>query len=203
MKPRTALILCLVMLCICGLDARAQRRKDSAVPLAPRPPQPTWSILTEHFPEDGAGTTTVKLEPLPLETATPKQAQAFITASFTYEDRPTALPKYVALTILSRADVCRFGAQADLQLLLDGKLLTLTYQPESARGEGVWWIAQETEGGGCAESLGAFITPGTFGQVAAAKTASARIGQTSFSFSDTNLNALRDLARRLPAPGAR
>jgi hypothetical protein len=217
MSTRINIILCLVLLSVCVPNASAQKRRArTAAAPARATAKPTWNILTEPGPEDDNITSVVKLEPLPMASVPPQaKTQAQVLAGFTLSGTPPAQPKFVTLTFLSRAAACRFSKAAnfygefktDLRLLLDGKLLPLTYQAVSdpngfrermPETEGVWWGTQELEGGVCAETVVASVSPQTFARLTAARSVAVKIGATTFNLDATHLNAFRDLARRLP-----
>jgi hypothetical protein len=216
MSTRTNIILCLALLSICVTSASAQRRGAQPVPAPPRATEPTWVITTASSAEDGDSTALVKLEPLSIATAPPQpKTIAQVTAGFILTGQPPAQPNFVSLTFFSRAATCRFGKapdssgeiKPDLTLLLDGRPLPLAYQAtareniydkSASLAEGVGWGQQETEGGDCAESVGAFVSPQTFARITAARSVAVKIGATTFNLDATHLNAFRDLARQLP-----
>ncbi|HEX8178494.1 MAG TPA: hypothetical protein VF525_03015 [Pyrinomonadaceae bacterium] len=190
------LLCCFVVSFACAPVSSAQRSPVRPVAPTPRPAKPIWTIVTDANVEDGSALVT--LEPVPLVPSVPGRTEAFLTANFTIQGQPATRPSFVAVTFLSRGPACRFTPQANLVLLLDGRPLTLTYQTQSPQGEGVWRVSQETESGVCGEALGAFVSPQTFTRIAAARTGTAKTGTTVFNLTGTPLDALRDLARRLP-----
>ena len=213
MRPRTIIIiLCTLTLIVCAANAQAQRRRPARRAAATAAPgadnKPAWTISTERNAEDGQDSKLVRLEPMPLAVAPGAKTQAQLAATFKQEKRAAGQTAYVVLTFLARAAECQFANKeaidpyngtfkTDLKLLLDGRPLALTYQERRPQGEGVWWAAQETEGGGCAESVAAVITPQTLAKLTAARKVSASIGAKTFSLTDNNLNALRAFARNL------
>ncbi len=215
MPPRLNIILCVALLLVCVAPAPAQRRRAATRRNAPATTattatttKPAWTISTERSQEEGSSATIVKLEAMPLAPAPRTKAQAQLMATFTADERPKDQAAYVALTFMSRDDACQFALKdangasiytfkTDLKLQLDAKPLNLTYQENAPIGEGVWWVAQETEEGICAESVGAQITPQTLAKITAAKKVTANIGTRSFTFPDATLNALRAFARSI------
>lgn len=219
MPPRLNIMLCVALLLACAAHADAQRRRRAAPRAAPptatttTTTKPTWTISTERSQEEGSNATIVKLEAMPLASAPGTKAQARLMASFTNDEQAKEQVAYVALTFLSRDAACQFATKqangvtiytfkTDLKLQLDARPLDLTYQQDAPIGEGVWWVAQETEDGVCAESVGAQITPQTLAKLTTARKVSAKIGIRSFTFTDATLNALRAFARSITQTGS-
>ena len=215
MRARTIIFLCAAMLSLSALNVRAQRRGRARARAAPPPARaatPVWSISTGPSTDEAeVGVTLVTLEQMPLAAAAGTKAQARLTAQAAQGAGLPGQRALIALTFLSRASACQFALKdasgntiytfkSDLKLLLDGRPLTLVYQASTPQGEGVWWVAQDTEGGDCAEAVGAYVTRQTLAKIAAARRVTVGIGARTFILTNNNLSALREFARRL-APG--
>lgn len=208
-----ALSLALVVGCAAQTTAQRQRpRPAAATPTVNAPDNQRPLIITERDPEDG--TTTVKLEPLTVEEDKATKSSLMLSAHARSGAATPAPSKFVNLTLLSRSPRCRFPAQAELHLLLDGAPVALKFQPDSSttattatmevvtvfvpKAEGVLWVQSGTEeGGDCAESLAATLSRQTFARLASARAVALKIGKASFALKPDALAALRDLGAQM------
>ena len=212
MCARTIIFLCAAMLSLSALNVRAQRRGRGRARAAPPPARaatPVWSISTGPSTDEAeVGVTLVTLEQMPLAAAAGTKAQARLMARATQGAGLPGQKGLIMLTFFSRANACQFALKdasgdniytfkSDLKLQLDGRPQTLVYQASAPQGEGVGWMAQDTEGGDCAESVGVYVTRQTLTKITAARRVTAGIGARTFILTNDNLNALREFARRL------
>ena len=217
MRRLTPNVLSLALVVGCATQAAAQRQRPrqrpaTATPTVAAPDHQRPLIIIERDPEDG--TTTVKLEPLTVEDDRAANSRLLLTA-YARQDAPAAAaPQFVNLTLMSRSPQCRFPAQAELQLVLDGTPVALKFQPNSSttattatmevvtvfvpKAEGVLWVQSGAEEGGvCAESLAATLSKQTFARLASARAVALKIGAASFALKPDALAALRELGAKL------
>lgn len=207
MKTPITFTLCLAFALGCAHHSAAQRRSPAARraaaarTVAPRPaPRVEWTILAQPFNEDGASTTLVSLQPMPLGAGGDAKPALSFGVNLSYEGKSAANFRNVTLSIFSRSAQCWFPADSGLVLTPDGKPLTIAYRPDAKGVDGVAWLSSETESGPCEETLVAYISPATLAQLAAAKSLTGRIGAETFEFTPANLGALRDFVSRIAMP---
>lgn len=218
MTTRRNFVLCLAILFACphaaaaqqprrgGRSGRAARANAPAAPPvnAPRAARaPAWSITTQPFAEDGETTTLVSLQPMPTAAAADKQPPLNIGVNFTYEGGTPANFKNVTLNFFSRAATCRFAAEPAVVLNLDNRPLTLSFRPQARGADGVFWVERSEEGGDCAETVVAYVSPATLARIAAARSVTGRLDQEAFQLTADNLAALRALLAQLRLPQLR
>lgn len=222
MRRLTPNVLTLALVAGCAAPAAGHRQDNRPRPAtqaaaAPAPQRPP--VLVERDPEDG--TTTFKLEPFAVEDAKGARSPLLLAAHARRGADPAggataraAAPEFVNLTLLSRSPQCRFPEKAELELALDGVPVMLKFQPASSttattatmevvtvfvpKAEGVLWVQSGAEeGGDCAESLAAALSPQTFNRLASARAVSLRVGKTVFALKPAAVAALRDLGVKM------
>lgn len=218
LTPNVLALALLPVVCAPVMTA-AQRRQQVRPASSPSETAPTTviaerpAVVVERDPEDGA--TTFKLEPWAVEQNKAARSQLLLSAHARRDAQPAAAAsQFVNLTLLSRAPRCRFPAQPDVQLVIDGTPYALKFQPDSSttattatlevvtvfvpKAEGVLWVQSGSEEGGeCAESLALTLSPQTFARLASARAASLKIGAASFPLNPAALAALRDLGGKM------
>ena len=213
MTTRRSFALCLTILFACSHAAPAQQRRrggrarsaarsSASAPVAPRPANaPAWSIITQPFAEDGETTTLVSLQPMPM--AAGQQLPLSLGVNFTYAGDKPADFKNVSLNLFSRAKTCRFAAEPAIVLNLDNRPLVLPFRPQGKGADGVFWVERDEEGGDCAETVIAYVSPATLARIAAARSATGTLDKEAFQLSANNLAALRALLAQLKLPQLR
>lgn len=216
MRRLTSNVLSLALVVVCAATAAAQRQRPRPQPATATttittPAEQGATILVERDAEDG--TTTFKLEPMTVEQNKAARSQLLLAAHARRGEQATA-PEFFNLTLLSRSPQCRFPSQTGLELVLDGVPVALKFQPNSSttattatmevvtvftpKAEGVLWVQSATEeGGDCAESLAASLSPQTFYRLASARAGALKVGEASFALKPAALAALRDLGGRM------
>jgi hypothetical protein len=208
--------LCLFALIICCASSPAQRRGTQPIARPGIPPtrtaaRPKWQIQTQTYSEDGQSVTLVSLQPLALAVPPGARYTMLFGVSYSYTGSSATNVKSILLTIFSHAPTCHFPSESSLDLRVNNVNATLPYHPDLKGADEVGWVSSDTEGGCCADSLGAFISPATLAKLAAATTLTGKIGDEGFQFNTDDLGALRDLASRVslthpplrPIPGVR
>jgi hypothetical protein len=203
MKKPIRFFLCLAALLACCTASQAQGRRTRPgarvnPPAPPAPARPKWQILSQtNSEEDGQTVTLVSLQPFPLAVPAGARYTMLLGVEYTYTDNNPAHVTNISLNIFSHARTCAFPPQASLALKIDNASAVLPYQPNEKGADGVFWVSSDTEGSGCAESLGAFISLTSLKKLAAAKSLSGKIGEETFQFNADDFGALRDLVSRV------
>jgi len=121
-----------------------------------------------------------------------------ISSMFVYDKD---LPVVVAANISfhSLASKCRFPQKAVVTFVVDGEQqLRLEDEPQAAKkDQGTAISLSEREGARCKESLDLMIPKAQYFQIASARTVDMRFGDLKFRLNQNQLDALRDLARRI------
>ncbi|HLL74974.1 MAG TPA: hypothetical protein VK421_06885 [Pyrinomonadaceae bacterium] len=214
MRTSLSSLLCLAFTLACLHTAAAQAKRRAVRPagtaapntpagVAPRAapaPPPAWSIQTQPFAEDGEATTLVSLQPMPTAAAAGTPPTMSFGVNFMYSgDRPADF-KNVSMTLFSRSKSCRISAEPAVVMNLDNRPLTLPFRPQGKGADGVFWVESDDEGGDCAETVIAYISPATLARIAAARSVRGKIGAEPFRLSAENLGALRALLAQLRLP---
>jgi hypothetical protein len=191
----------LVALLACCVALQAQVRRTRPTPRTNAPvtsalAQPKWQILTQTDAEDGQVVTLVSLQPFPLAVPTGARYTMLFGVNYSYTDNDSTHVQNISLNIFSNAPTCHFPPQASLVLRVGTINATLPYQPNVKGADGVFWVSSDTEGLGCADSLGAFISLTSLKKLAVAQSLSGKIGDEAFQFTADDFAALRDLVSR-------
>ena len=117
--------------------------------------------------------------------------------NYAYQGNDPARVKNISLNLFARAPACSLPEKPSLALSLDGRPLTLPYQPDAKGAEGVFWATSESEGNTCNELVGVFVSPATLARLAAARGVSGKLGSNEFRLTPDNLAALHELISRV------
>jgi hypothetical protein len=211
MKSPITFALCLAFTFLAHHDSAAQRRRapaarraaataPAAAPATTLAPRVAWTISEQPYNEDGATTTLVSLQPMPLGAAPGARHALSFGLGLIYEGKSSANFKNVSLNLFSRSEACWFPPEKGITLTLDGQPMTLAYRPDAKGVDGVWWVTSEAEGGPCDETLIAYVSPATLSRLSKAKTLTGKIGEETFQFTATNLGALRAFVAKVAIP---
>jgi hypothetical protein len=153
---------------------------------------PQTKVNVQHTTERGVSLTTIKLDPIIIQSDEVTKAYILISASVVYEDR---LPKRktISLYFHSRAPDCRFSNKSNLVLKFDGKTIRLTSHAKK-NGDGGLWVFSELEGDLCNESCSVLISEQTFLRITKSNNVEARIGAVTLQLGEIHKRALRELA---------
>ncbi len=157
---------------------------DSSKPLA--------KVNVQRTKDHGVNITTIKLDPILIQSNEATKAYVLLSASVAYEDK-TPKRKSVSLSFHSRSPSCRFSNKSNLVLILDDDTITLTSNAQKY-GDGGLWVFSEPEGDLCNESCSVFISEQTFLRIIRSKNVEARLGAVTLRLGEIHLKALRDLA---------
>ena len=214
MRTPHRFILCFALSIACAHASAAQQRRRAparrtAAPNAPaagapRAARTPWTITTQPFREDAENITLVSLQPMPTGAVAGAQLPPLnYGVNFTYEGNTPANFRNVTLSFFSRAKTCRFASEPPVVLNLDNRPLTLPFRPQAKGADGVFWVERDEEGGDCAETVIAYVSPATLARIAAARSVKGTIGREAFQFTANNLGALRALLAQLRLPQLR
>lgn len=215
MTTRRSTVLCFAILFACSHAAPAQQpRRGRSAGRAARPNAPAsvtprtaraspWSISTQTSGEDGEATTLVSLQPMPTAARAGSPPPLNFGVNFTYAGNTPADFKNVTLSFFSRSKTCRFASELSVVLNLDNRPLSLPFRPQAKGADGVFWVERDDEGGDCAETVIAYVSPATLARIAAAGSVTGVIDKEAIQFSADNLGALRALLAQLKLPQLR
>jgi hypothetical protein len=156
------------------------------------PSKPQAKVNVQHTNNHGVRITTIKLDPILIQSDEDTKAYILLSASVAYEDK-SPKRKSVSLSFHSRSPNCRFSNKSNLVLILDDEKIMLTSNPQKY-GDGGLWVFSEPEGELCNESCAVFISEQTFLRITKSKNVEARLGAVTLRLGEIQLKALRDLA---------
>ena len=160
-------------------------------------------ITTETTVEDGVQTNFVLLEHSVIKVPNADRTTISLMASFQYDGKTPVKPKHIILGFFNFAPNCVLPLHPDTTFFFDGTPLNM---PESFKGwrerkpdeEGVTFAFGERKGDGlCHESTALFISQKNFLRLVSSHEVEVHIGTLKFKLTETNLEALRDLASRM------
>jgi hypothetical protein len=152
-------------------------------------------VNVQRTNDHGVRITTIKLDPLLIQSDEVTKAYILLSASVTYEDT-SPKRKSVSLSFHSRSPSCRFSNKSNLVLILDDETMTLTSSAQKYGDSGLW-VFSEPEGDRCNESCSVFISEQTFLRIIKSKNVEARLGAVTLRLGEIHLKALRDLAAHI------
>jgi hypothetical protein len=161
------------------------------------------TFRSESHVEDGVETTYVFLEHSIINVSEPDKTSISLMASFQYEGKTPVKPKHITLAFFNVAPNCVLPLHPETTFCFDGKPLNM---PESFKGwrdrkpdeEGVAFAFGEMKRDGmCHEWTSLFISQKNLLRLASSHDVEVHIGTLKFKLTETNLEALRDLASRM------
>lgn len=192
------------MLLLIGSCSVLRAQTDEPKPAYPkREFKHTDKITVKTTIEDGIDTNYVFLDKSVIKPLGTDRTSLGLMASFQYDGKLLIKPRHIILDFFRIAPECKMPLHPGTELLFDGVSLKL---PESFKGwrdrkpdeEGVGFGFGEMKGDGlCHEFTMMFISQKNFLRMVWAKEVEIHIGQLRFKLTETNLEALRDLASRM------
>ena len=157
-------------------------------------------FVTEFEAEENM--THVFLEPVFIEHSESAKTSLRLAANFQYEGKVPAKPKHISLAFYTLYPDCKFPFRPDLTMFIDGKSVRFGHTFKSFRErkpdeEGVAFSFSEMEGDRCNEVLAMFISQKNFLKLVNAQNVEVEVDDFKFKLTETNLEALRDLASRM------
>ena len=153
--------------------------------------------------EDGVETTYVFLEHSVITTSEEDKTSISLMANFQYDGKDPVKPKHISIAFFKVVPKCTMPLHPDITFLLDGEFVRI---PPSFKGwrdrepdeEGVPFAFGEMKRDGlCHEWTALFISQKNFLRLVAAHEVEVHINNLKFKLTETNLEALRDLASRM------
>ena len=158
-------------------------------------------IGTQYEPRKDS--TIVSLEPVVVEASAAGKELLRLAAIFQYQGKIPTKPKHISLGFYGDYPQCKFSGQPKMTMLVDGERIEFGWNPRGIRErkpdeEGVAFSFNEGAGGDkCEELMFMTISQKNFLRVVNAKTVEVQIDELKFKLTETNLEALRDLASRM------
>ena len=156
---------------------------------------------TQYTPEEDA--TLITLDPLVVVASESGSALLEIAAVFQYPGKVAQKPKHISLGFYGDYAECKFSPQPKMTILADTERLDFGWNPKGFRDrkadeEGVAFSFNEGGGGvKCDEVMFMFISQSNFLKVVNANNVEVEIDKLKFKLTESNLEALRDLASRM------
>ena len=160
-------------------------------------------FTTQTAVEDGVETSYVLLEHAIITRSDADKTSISLMASFQYDGKTPIKPKHIILAFFNVAPSCVLSLHPETTFLFDGVPLNM---PESFKGwrdrkpdeEGVTFAFGEMKRDGrCHEWTSLFISQANFLRMVSSHDVEVHIGTLKFKLTETNLEALRDLASRM------
>jgi hypothetical protein len=161
-------------------------------------------FTTETAVEDGVETNYVFLENSIIKRSDANKTSISLMASFQYDGKTPVKPKHITLAFFNVAPSCVLPLHPETTLSFDGGVVL--NMPESFKGwrerkpdeEGVTFAFGEMKGDGmCHEWTSLFISQANFLRLVSSHEVEVHVGALKFKLTETNLEALRDLASRM------
>ncbi|MCA1605700.1 MAG: hypothetical protein LC775_09555, partial [Acidobacteria bacterium] len=126
-----------------------------------------------------------------------------LAAIFQYQGKTPTRPKHISLGFYGDYPQCKFSKEPKMTMLLEGERIDFGWSPRGIRErkpdeEGVAFSFNEGAGGAkCEEIMFMYISQKNFLKVVNAKSVEMQIDELKFKLTESNLEALRDLASRM------
>ena len=156
---------------------------------------------TEYEAREDA--TIVTLEPVVVEASASGKELLRLAAVFQYPGKTPIKPKHISLGFYGDYPQCRFSKEPKMTMLVDTERIEFGWNAKGIRErtpdeEGVAFSFNEGAGGDkCEEIMFMFISQKNFLKVVNAKNVEMQIDELKFKLTESNLEALRDLASRM------
>ena len=196
----TLALLCLAVV-YCNHVSLAQAT-DQKFAFPKRPFKHDGKFGSQYSAEED--TTIVTLDPMPVELSESGKPILLIAAIFGYQGKVPMKPKHISLGFYGYYPQCKFSEKPKMAMLINGERIEFGWNPTGIRerkldDEGVAFSFNEGSGGPqCDENMFMFISQRNFLKVVNAKNVEVQIDGLKFKLTEANLEALRDLASRMP-----
>ena len=194
-------LVLLSVLLVCVSQAAVAQTADQKFAYPKRPFTHDGKLGTQYEPREDA--TIVTLEPVVVESSPSGKELLRLAAIFQYQGKTPIKPKTISLGFYGDYPQCKFSKEPKMTLLLDGERIEFGWNPRGIRErkpdeEGVAFSFNEGAGGEkCEEIMFMTISQKNFLKVVNAKTVEVQIDELKFKLTESNLEALRDLASRM------
>jgi len=186
---------------VCFSQATVAQTADQKFAYPKRPFTHDGRLGTQYEPKEDA--TIVTLEPVVVEASSAGKELLRLAAIFQYQGKTPIKPKHISLGFYGDYPQCKFSKEPKMTMLLDGERIEFGWNPRGIRErkpdeEGVAFSFNEGAGGEkCEEIMFMTISQKNFLKVVNAKTVEVQIDELKFKLTESNLEALRDLASRM------
>ena len=203
MQPRRhsfKLVLLSVVL-VCFSQTIVAQSADQKFAYPKRPFKHDGKFGSQYSAEED--TTIVTLEPLPVALSESGKPILLVAAIFGYQGKVPVKPKHISLGFYGYYPQCKFSKEPKMTMVIDGERVEFGWNPTGIRerkldDEGVAFSFNEGTGGvQCDENMFMFISQKNFLKVVNAKNVEVQIDELKFQLTESNLEALRDLASRM------
>ncbi len=192
-------LLCVVLVCFSHATLAQSAEQKFAYPK--RPFTHDGKFGTQY--EAREDTTIVTLEPVVVETSSAGKELLRLAAIFQYQGKVPTKPQHISLGFYGDYPKCKFSGQPKMTMLVDGERIEFGWNPRGIRErkpdeEGVAFSFNEGAGGEkCEELMFMTISQMNFLRIVNAKNVEGQIDELKFKLTESNLEALRDLASRM------
>ena len=194
-------LVLLAVVPICFSQTTVAQATDQNLAYPKRPFKHDGKFGSQYSPEED--TTIVTLEPMPVALSESGKPVLLVAAIFGYQGKVPVKPKHISLGFYGYYPQCKFSAKPKMAMLMDGERVEFGWNPTGIRerkldDEGVAFSFNEGSGGEqCDENMFMFISQKNFLKVVNAKNVEVQIDELKFKLTESNLEALRDLASRM------
>lgn len=194
------LVLLSVVL-VCFSQAAVAQSPDQQFAYPKRPFKHDGKFGSQYSAEED--TTIVTLAPMPVELSESGKPILLVAAIFGYQGKVPIKPKHISLGFYGYYPQCKFSAQPKMTIFMDGERVDFGWNPTGIRerkldDEGVAFSFNEGSGGPqCDENMFMFISQRNFLKVVNSKNVEVQVDALKFKLTESNLEALRDLASRM------
>ena len=199
--PHSFKLVLLGVVLVCFSPATIAQPTDQKFAYPKRPFTHDGKFGTEYEAREDA--TIVTLEPIVVEASASGKELLRLAAVFQYQGKTPIKPKHISLGFYGDYPQCKFSGKPEMTMLVDGEPIEFGWNPRGIRErtpdeEGVAFSFNEGAGGDkCEEIMFMFISQKNFLKVVNAKNVGVQIDELKFKLTESNLEALRDLASRM------
>ena len=185
----------------CFTHATVAQTADQKFAYPKRPFTHDGKVGTQYEPREDV--TIVTLDPVVVEVSPAGKELLKLAAIFQYQGKIPTKPQHISLGFYGDYPQCKFSGKPKMTMLVDGERIEFGWNPRGIRErtadeEGVAFSFNEGAGGEkCEELMFMTISQKNFLRVVNAKTVEVQIDELKFKLTDSNLEALRDLASRM------
>ena len=194
-------LVLLSVLLICFIQATAAQSVEQKLAYPKRPFTHDGKFGTEYEPREDS--TIVTLEPVVIEVSPAGKELLRLAAIFQYQGKIPSKPQHISLGFYADYPQCKFSREPKMRMLVDGDRIDFAWNPRGIKErkpdeEGVAFSFNEAPGGDkCEELMFMTISQKNFLRIVNAKTVEVQIDELKFKLTESNLEALRDLASRM------
>ena len=194
-------LVLLSVLLVCFSQAALAQSADQKFAYPKRPFTHDGKFGTQYEAQEDV--TIVTLEPVVVEASASGKELLRLAAIFQYQGKIPTKPKHISLGFYGDYPQCKFSGQPKMMMVVDGEQIQFGWNPRGIRErkpdeEGVAFSFNEGAGGAkCEELMFMTISQKNFLKLVNAKNVEVQIDELKFKLTESNLEALRDLASRM------